>query len=66
MRSSGERKEVRETHKYATGFPPLEGVGAANQVMPLAAHLRSEFFKTVMILRPSEGTFLEKNRSNRG
>ena len=48
---AGDRKQkVEHTHKCPTGFLPMEGVGHANHIIPLAAHLRSRFFATFVML----------------
>ena len=52
----------KNTYKCPTGFPAAEGVGHANQTIPLAAHFRSAFLSTVTKLLPSDGTFLQAQK----
>ena len=54
---------VAWTHKCPTGLPPREGVGHANQKIPLAAHVRSTFLSTFVILFFNEEMFLWKRKS---
>lgn len=46
---------MERTHKCPTGFPAAEGAGDANQMMPLAANLRSAFLSTFDMFLPIEG-----------
>lgn len=49
---------MEHAHRYPDGFPPARGCGHANQKIPLAAHLCSMFFSTVVMFFFSEETFL--------
>ena len=56
-----------DTYKCPTGFPPREGVGHANQMIPLAAHFRSAFRSMLTRFFPREDIFLQaEEQVNRG
>jgi hypothetical protein len=59
IRKTVENANELDTYKCPTGFPPREEVGHANQMMPLAAHLRSTFLSMVTRFDPSAVRFLE-------
>lgn len=56
---NGRECKLKDTYKWPTGFPPIAGVGQANQMIPLAAHLRSTFLSMLTQLFPSDEMFLQ-------